>query len=76
MKLRLLVVVAVASVFAPAMALPQALTSLASVRVQYMTRKNTVKPEGDLKAQIDALEAQIAEAGRLGKTGELRRLYA
>jgi pimeloyl-ACP methyl ester carboxylesterase len=35
-----------------------------------------VKPQGDLKAQIDALDAQIAEASRLGTSGELRRLYA
>jgi len=54
----------------------QALTSLASVRVGYTSRKNTVKPEGELKAQIDALDAQIAEASRLGKNGELRRLFA
>ncbi len=54
----------------------QALTSLASVRVGYNTRKNTVKPQGELKAQIDALDAQIAEASRLGKNGELRRLFA
>jgi poly(3-hydroxybutyrate) depolymerase len=61
---------------APATALAQALTSLSSVRVGYTTRKNTVKPQGELKAQIDALDAQIAEATRLGKTGELRRLFA
>ena len=60
----------------PANAGAQALTSLASVRVGYTTRKNTVKPQGELKAQIDALDAQIAEATRLGKTGELRRLFA
>ena len=54
----------------------QALTSLASVRVGYITRKNTVKPQGELKAQIDALDAQIAEASRLGRNGELRRLFA
>jgi poly(3-hydroxybutyrate) depolymerase len=54
----------------------QALTSLASVRVGYTSRKNTVKPEGELKAQIDALDAQIAEATRLGQAGELRRLFA
>src|SRR5256885_9284551 len=54
----------------------QALTSIASVRVGYTTRKNTVKPQGDLKAQIDALDAQIAEATRLGQSGDLRRLYA
>src|SRR5258708_34633584 len=61
---------------APVTAGAQALTSLSSVRVGYTTRKNTVKPQGELKAQIDALDAQIAEATRLGKTGELRRLFA
>jgi poly(3-hydroxybutyrate) depolymerase len=35
-----------------------------------------VKPQGELKVQIDALDAQIAEAARLGKSGELRRLFA
>src|ERR1043166_1211754 len=60
----------------PTIAGAQALTSIASVRVGYTTRKNTVKPQGELKAQIDALDAQIAEATRLGKTGELRRLFA
>ena len=54
----------------------QALTSLSSVRVGYTTRKNTVKPQGELKTQIDALDAQIAEASRLGRNGELRRLFA
>jgi poly(3-hydroxybutyrate) depolymerase len=75
MKARL-IVVAVVCALVPAAAFPQALTSLASVRVGYTTRKNTVKPQGELKAQIDALDAQIAEAGRLGRSGELRRLYA
>jgi poly(3-hydroxybutyrate) depolymerase len=73
---RTLGVVAIVSLLAQAMASGQALVSLASVRVQYTTRKNTVKPQGELKAQIDALDAQIAEAARLGKTGELRRLFA
>jgi predicted peptidase len=54
----------------------QALTSLSSVRVGYNTRKATVKPEGELKVQLDELEKQIAEANRLGRTGEVRRLYA
>ena len=75
MKLRTLVLVALLFVL-PATAWPQALTNLSSVRVGYTTRKNTVKPEGELKSQIDALDAQIAEAARLGKNGELRRLYA
>ena len=60
----------------PAAAGAQALTSLSSVRVGYTTRKNTVRPQGELKAQIDALDAQIADASRLGKNGELRRLFA
>jgi poly(3-hydroxybutyrate) depolymerase len=64
------------SLLVPAAAGAQALTSLASVRVGYTTRKNTVKPRGELKTQIDALDAQIAEATRLGKNGELRRLFA
>ncbi|MBZ5556359.1 MAG: alpha/beta fold hydrolase [Acidobacteriia bacterium] len=75
MKFRTLVLVALCTIL-PATAFPQALTSLASVRVGYTTRKNTVKPQGELKAQIDALDQQIAEATRLGKTGELRRLFA
>ena len=75
MKARVLLVAALCALV-PAAAFPQALTSLASVRVGYVTRKNTVKPQGELKAQIDALDAQIAEASRLGKSGELRRLFA
>ena len=60
----------------PASALPQALTSLASLRVGYNTRKVTANPQEELKAQIDALDRQIAEATRLGRSGELRRLFA
>jgi len=71
---RLILAIALTCAASPAFA--QALTSLASVRVGYNTRKNTVKPEGALKAQIDALDQQIAEATRLGRTGELRRLFA
>src|SRR5213083_391787 len=70
MKLRTFAAAVLVSFLAPAIALPQALTSLSSLRVGYSTRKNTVKP------QLDALDAQIAEAARLGRTGELRRLYA
>src|SRR4051794_24322466 len=65
-----------AAVLVPSIASSQALTSLSSVRVGYITRKNTVKPQGELKAQIDALDAQIAEAARFGRSGELRRLFA
>ena len=75
MKARVLLVVSLCALL-PATAMSQALTNLASVRVGYMSRKNTVKPQGELKAQIDALDAEIAEASRLGKNGELRRLFA
>src|SRR5256885_15596180 len=75
MKFRAVVVLCIA-VLLPSVASSQALTSLSSVRVGYITRKNTVKPQGELKAQIDALDAQIAEAARLGRNGELRRLFA
>jgi predicted esterase len=60
----------------PSIASSQALTSLQSVRVGYNTRKATVKPTGELKAQIDDIDKQIAEATRLGKNAELRRLMA
>jgi len=73
-RICILLLCAVACV--PAMARAQALTSLASVRVGYNTRKNTVKPQGELKAAIDTLDQQIADATRLGRTGELRRLFA
>ncbi len=76
MTLRTALVAVLVLVLSPVPALPQALTSLASVRVAYATRKNTVKPQGELKTHIDALDAEIAEAARLGRNGELRRLYA
>jgi poly(3-hydroxybutyrate) depolymerase len=75
MKMRS-VLVAALLIIVPPLAWPQALTNVTSLRVSYNTRKNTVKPQGELKAQIDALDAQIAEASRLGRNGELRRLFA
>src|SRR5262245_57642244 len=76
MKTRIVSAAVAVTLFTPAVALTQALTSLASLRVGYTTRKNTVKPQGELKAQIDALDAQIADAQRLGRSAELRRLFA
>jgi len=68
--------IAVACVLVSAIASAQALTSIASLRVGYNTRKTTVQPQGELKTQIDALDRDIAEATRLGRTAELRRLFA
>ena len=69
-------VLAALALLLPAIAAPQALTSLSSVRVRYNTQKATVRPQGELKTQIDEIDRQIAEASRLGQTGELRRLFA
>jgi poly(3-hydroxybutyrate) depolymerase len=63
------------SVLLPASGRPQALPGLSTLRVGYNTQKNTLKPQGELKAQIDAIDRQIAEASRLGQNSELRRLY-
>src|SRR6185436_5336267 len=60
----------------PVHARGQALTSLQSLRVGYTTRKNTVKPTGALKTQIDAIDQEIAAATRQGQFGEVRRLIA
>jgi poly(3-hydroxybutyrate) depolymerase len=60
----------------PATALPQAQTNLSSLRVGYNTRKATVKPQGALKTAIDEVDRQLAEATRLGRSAEIRRLIA
>jgi hypothetical protein len=73
---RLVAIAALLCSLAPARAFPQALTNLSSLRVGYNTRKATVPPEGELKAQIDSVDRDLAEATRLGKTGEIRRLLA
>jgi poly(3-hydroxybutyrate) depolymerase len=54
----------------------QALPNLNTLRVRYNTQKATVKPDGELKAQIDEIDKQLADAMRLGRTGEVRRLFA
>jgi len=54
----------------------QARQPLALTRVIYNTRKATVKPQGELKEKIDALDREITEAARMGKSGEMRRLMA
>jgi predicted esterase len=59
---------------APAVA--QALPGLSSLRVTYNTRKAMANPQGELKAQIDAVDKAIAAAMRGGDTGEARRHLA
>ncbi len=54
----------------------QASTGVLSLSVRHATLKNTARPTGELKAQIDSLDVLIGAANRLGRTSELRRLYA
>jgi len=59
---------------APAVA--QSLPNLALTRLAYTVRKRVVNPQGDLKTKIDANDAALTEATRLGRIGEIRRLLA
>jgi predicted esterase len=45
-------------------------------RLTYNVFKAQAKPEGELKAKIDALDKELAEATQAGRSGEVRRLYA
>ena len=69
-------VVAALLFLAPAPSFAQALPSVALERVIYNTRKATVQPAGALKVRIDSIDAALANATRLGQTGEIRRLLA
>jgi poly(3-hydroxybutyrate) depolymerase len=60
----------------PAAAGAQSLPSLSSLRVAYNTRKATTKPQGELKAQIDDVDRELASATRSGNLGEARRQLA
>lgn len=67
---------AILLLLAPALAFGQALPNINSLRVSYNARKTAAKPEGELKAQIDAVDKAIAEASKLGQLGEVRRQVA
>ena len=71
-----LVLSLLATLAVPAAAVAQALPNVNLTRVLYNTRKATVNPQGELKAQVDAVDAAIAEATKLGQTGEVRRQIA
>lgn len=66
----------VLSLLVPGVAVGQALPNLSLLRVRYNTAKVNAKPAGELKAELDAVDAALAEATRLGRTGEMRRLIA
>jgi predicted esterase len=76
MALRRLIVLASVILLVAAPLAAQAPPNLASARVRYNSLKNSAKPDGELKVQIDALDQEIGEALRLGQTSEVRRLLA
>jgi predicted esterase len=53
----------------------QARETIAIMRTRYNTFKTQANAQGELKKKLDALDQDIARAARLGRTGELRRLY-
>lgn len=72
----LLIGVVVGFLLLPAAAGAQALPNVNLTRVLYNARKATVNPQGELKAQIDAVDQAIAAATKLGQLGEVRRQIA
>ncbi|MBI1876245.1 MAG: dienelactone hydrolase family protein [Acidobacteria bacterium] len=76
MTTRRFILIVLLCLLMPAVALAQALPNLATTRVRYNTLKATTNPQGELKAQIDAIDRELVEATRLGRTGEVRRLFA
>lgn len=57
-------------------AFPQSLPNLALSRLNYTVTKRTKNPQGELKDKLDAIDKDLAEATRLGKNGEVRRLLS
>lgn len=76
MSVRRLIVIASVILVVAAPLAAQAPPNLASARVRYNSLKNSVKPDGELKVQIDIIDKEMAEASRLGQTAQLRRLLA
>lgn len=60
----------------PSATTAQALPGISGLRVAYNTRKATVNPQGELKAQIDGVDTAIADALKAGNLGEARRSLA
>ncbi len=76
-KLRSFLVALFLVLFATAtIALAQARTTILGLRAAYITVKASAKHEGELKRQIEAIDAELARAVELGRSGEIRRLYA
>jgi predicted esterase len=72
----LLVALGLFTAWPVALAHAQALPNINSLSVRYNSQKAAAKPDGELKAQLDAVDQAIAEARRAGHTGEVRRQIA
>lgn len=75
-KKKFLFLGAVLLVLSTASAIGQARPNLALQRVIYNTMKTMAKPQGELKDKLDAVDKEMAEAARAGRTGEVRHLLA
>lgn len=73
---QLLTGVCLLNAIVPAVVAAQALTSITSLYVGYNTRKATVRPTGDLKAQLDSIDRELGVASQQGRLSEVRRLLA
>ena len=60
----------------PSLAIAQALPNINLLSVRYNSQKTAAKAEGELKAQLDEVDKAIADARRVGNTGEVRRQLA
>jgi dienelactone hydrolase len=75
-SIRGLVAAVILFAFVAVPARSQSLPNMALARLGYTVKKRTVNAQGELKDKIDAVDRELAEATRLGKNGEVRRLLA
>jgi len=54
----------------------QARPNLSVARLVYNAAKSQANPQGELKGKLAVIDKAIAEATRMGRTGEVRRLLA
>ena len=65
-----------AFVLAPSLVFAQALPNINSMSVRYNSQKTAARAEGELKVQLDEVDKAIADARRVGNSGEMRRQFA
>ncbi len=65
-----------AFVLAPSLAVAQALPNINLLSVLYNSQKTAARAEGELRAQLDEVDKALADARRVGNSGEMRRQLA